>query len=345
MKFDFSASFIRVTPPDTSFSEAWESLCFHLLSLKYGIEGIIRLRPPDRGIDIWRRKSYEAYQCKSNQQGAIGSIDAAESIKSLQTACSHKSTFDWNKYYLATNANYTGAAFERILEEAIALGLSKDQVEHLGPKFWNNLCEEFEQQVINRFDYRISATTDQVVEAFRKARYYDKYVSEYEQKIKNAGGFSLVITNNRTPAEIEIPFSPELSVENYLDVAKTLLGISLEWTNFPDLKTSARPSLSVSIDRVPQSFSKKIEELTIGAGDRLQLWVTIKWKDKIEEGGEDIQSLESIKMLSYLERSVMDKYERPVSEVSRRELTITRAEKLIQGMMWQGVTSLLIKDD
>lgn len=56
MKFDFSAaSFLRVIPPDTSFSEAWESLCFHLLSLKYGVEGINRLRPPDRGIDIYTK--------------------------------------------------------------------------------------------------------------------------------------------------------------------------------------------------------------------------------------------------------------------------------------------------
>ncbi len=173
MKFDFSANFLKVTPPDTSFSEAWESLCFHLLSLKYGIEGINRLRPPDKGIDIWLRKKREAYQCKSNSQGAIGSIDANESVKSIQTAFEHKETFDWDKYYFATNANYTGTAFQKILEKATVLGLDKDQVEHLGPEFWNKLCEDFETEVAERFDYRLSATTDQVVEAFRKARYYN----------------------------------------------------------------------------------------------------------------------------------------------------------------------------
>lgn len=96
MKFDFSTQFLKVDSPDTSFSEAWESLCYQLLSLKHGVDGLTRLRPPDRGIDIWRRSSQEAYQCKSSQQGAMGSIDANESIKSLQTAVFHKNTFEYH---------------------------------------------------------------------------------------------------------------------------------------------------------------------------------------------------------------------------------------------------------
>lgn len=340
MKFDFSANFLRVVPPDTSFSEAWESLCFRLLSLKYGIDGINRLKPPDRGIDIWHRKKREAYQCKSNSQGAIGSIDAGESIKSIQTAYSHRNTFDWDKYYLATNANYTGAAFERILEKAKTLGLDKEQVEHLGPEFWNQLCEEYESHISDRFDYRLSATTDQVVEAFRKAHYYDKYVKEYEDKIKEASGFTLVVTNNRTPVEIEIPFSPELSVKNYLDVAKTLLGISLDWTNFTDLNTSAGPLLSVAIDGKAQPFSKRIGELPVQPGNKLELWVTIRWRDKLEEHGEDIVSLKKTNLAFYCLRSVMSEHKRPDSEVSRRQLTVSRAEEIVQGMMWQGVAAL-----
>lgn len=341
MRYDFSAQFLRVLPPDTNFGEAWESLCFALLSYELGHKGLTRLQPPDRGIDIWHRLKSRAYQCKSHQQGALGNLDAIESINSLKMAFQHKASFEWHSYCFATNANYTGAAFEKILDEAVNLGLSKNQIEHLGPEYWNGLCEKFSEKISDRFDYRVTATTDQVIDAFRKARYFDRYVQEYEQKIKQAN-FSLVITNNRTPIEIEIPFSPDLCVENYLDVAKELLGISLEWTNFPDLDTSAGPSLSVTIDRKAQPFSTKIGHLPIKPGERLQLWITIAWRDKQKDDGVSIDNARDTLWYHCLNLEMIRPRQRYADEASRRQLTVNRKEDIIQAMIWQGVHSLLL---
>jgi len=110
MKYDFSAQFLRILPPDTNFGEAWESLCFDLLCAKLSDYGLMRLAPPDRGVDILSRRLQQAYQCKSDERGAFGSLSADGSIDSLNTACKHRKHLGWDSYSFCTNANYTGAA-------------------------------------------------------------------------------------------------------------------------------------------------------------------------------------------------------------------------------------------
>ena len=54
------------------------------------------------------------------------------------------------------------------------------------------------------------------------------------------------LPNNRTALEIEIPFAGALTVENYLDVAKQVLGLSLDRTTYSELGTSVAPCVSVT---------------------------------------------------------------------------------------------------
>jgi hypothetical protein len=356
MKYNFSSQFMKILPPDTNFGEAWESLCYLLLCEEKGYDGFVRLNPPDRGIDIFHRRQQRAYQCKSHENGAFATLDPIESINSLTMALRHKGIFDWQPYCFATNANYSGVGFEKILKHAEELGINKNMVEHLGPEYWDNLCDTFPDKVKSRFDYRIIATEEQVVDAFKKARYFDKYIKEYQNKINNAN-FNLILTNNRTPVEIEIPFSPELSVENYLDVAKNLLGISLDWTNFHDLNTSAGPSLSITIEQYAQPFSKTIGELDLTPGDKLQLWIKIVWRDQPKNDGKSMDSeLTKYKKryclldrAYYRELKVTDdlfklwdkdlalKIKHPED---RRTATIARKEEIIQSTIWKGVEKL-----
>ena len=118
MRHDFSAHFLRILPPDTNFGDAWESLCETLLCGEYGATSIIRLRPPDCGVDILHRVEGTAFQCKSSERGAFGTINAIESVKSLDTACKHRSDIEWLEYCFATNANYTGAGYKKIMAHA-----------------------------------------------------------------------------------------------------------------------------------------------------------------------------------------------------------------------------------
>lgn len=338
MKYNFSSDFLKILPPDSSFGEAWESLCHHLLCQEHGHNGFIRLNPPDRGIDIFHQPERRAYQCKSHENGAAATIDATKSIKSLKTAVAHRNSFEWSPYCFATNANFSGVGFEKILSTATELGIDKKLIEHLGPEYWSSLCEKRSTTIGNRFDFRIQVSEEQVIEAFRKARYYDEYVSKYGEEIKKAN-FTLVISNNRTPTEIEIPFSPELSVEQYLDVAKSLMGISLDWTNFDDLNTSAGPSISVTIDKKAQSFSKKIKELPVKPGDKLEIWIKIVWKDEKKDGAAASSDMMVYK-LHYLNLSSTFK-KTAKSYQERRQVTVDRKEEIIQSMIWDSVSNLV----
>lgn len=274
MRHDFSAHFLRVEPPDTSFSEAWESLCFSLLRCERGSGDIMRLKPPDKGIDIWDRTQEYAYQCKSCDQGALGSIGGDESTKSLETANAHRDTFSWKKYFLATNADYTGSAFEKLLEKAVEVGLEKNNIAHLGPTYWDELCTRHWGEVSHFFRYRISIGKERVVQAFKDARYYPQYVEEYSGKVLESD-LTVVLTNNRTPLEVRMPFSSHLTVEHLLEVGQAMLGLSLEKSTYHDLDAQARPSLSVVYKGSKQGFEQTLGGLGVKPDDKIELWTRL----------------------------------------------------------------------
>jgi hypothetical protein len=141
VRYNFSAEFVRILPPDTSFGAAWESLCYDLLAAETQDRSLQRIHPPDKGLDIWHRNAGCAYQCKSDERGALGSLSAGDSIDSLRAAAGERGTFGWETYLYATNANYTGPAVKGILQEAGSLGLTMSQVDFRGPEYWSKLCE------------------------------------------------------------------------------------------------------------------------------------------------------------------------------------------------------------
>jgi hypothetical protein len=245
----------------------------------------------------------------------------------------------WQKYSFATNARYTGAAYEAIRKSAQKSGLDdKTDLGFLGPEYWDELCDKHYERVKNRMDYRISVDEKQVVEAFRQARYLDRYVSAFTEKIQKAK-FSIVVTNNRTPVEIEFPFAPDLTVENCLDVAKEILGISLEWTSFADLNTSAGPSVSLTINGYAQGFSQKLSDIGLKPGDKIQLWIKIIWQDGTKE--DATPSTDKV----YLALRRYSYYDLPGGRTERSprdraKETVARKEDLIQATIWSSVARL-----
>ena len=335
MRYSFSAEFLKVLPPDTTFGNAWESLCFELLAAEHGRGGLQRLRAPDGGIDILHNPAMTAFQCKSDERGALGSLSAAESIKSLQAAAISRSTIHWSRYTYATNANYTGNAVKSILDKAAVLNLPHDNIEFLGPEHWDALCSTHFDQVKDRFDFRVTVTEAQVVEAFRKARYFDEYVAKFEDVISK-GNLTLRIKNNWTPVELEIPFAPDLTVENCVDAVQELLGVSLKWTNFADLGTSTGPSISLTVDRRGQTFKQTIGDVQAAhPGKDLEFWITLVWKDEIQSDGtaHDVVCRRMNLVLPRLARSAY-------SQSQRREHTLRRAETMVQQMIWASARKL-----
>jgi hypothetical protein len=336
MRYTFSAEFLKVTQPETTFGNAWESLCYDLLAAEHGVDGLQRLNAPDCGIDILRRPAATAIQCKSDERGTFGSLSATESVKSLRAADKTRPEIDWEHYRFATNANYTGSAVKTIMAEGESLGISADNIDFLGPEYWNELCEKYFDRVRNRFDFRVTVTEEQVVEAFRKARYFDKYVTQYADMISK-GNFVLTVKNNWTPVELEFPFSPDLTVENCVDAVQELLGVSLKWTNFADLGTSTGPSISLTVGQRGQTFKQTIGEVKAAHPDQeLVFWITLVWKDKTQDDGmssQDVCRRAHLSEFMYLERAT-------VSEPNRRRTTLDRAETMVQAMIWNAARKL-----
>jgi len=333
MRYSFSAEFLRVLPPDTTFGDAWESLCFELLAAERGLVGLQRLNAPDSGIDILCRPTHTAFQCKTHERGSFGSLSAAKSIKSLRAAVAAQPKIKWQCYTYATNANYTGRAIESILAEAAALGIPNEKIKFLGPEHWDAMCSTHFARVKDRFDFRVAVTEAQVVEAFRKARYFDQYVDKFAGLISK-GNLVLKIKNNWTPVELEMPFSPDLTVKNCVDAVQELLGVSLKWTNFGDLGTSTSPSISLTVDRRGQAFKQTIGEVQAANGDKdLVFWITLVWKDETQSDG-----LAHDVVLMYLAFPTLDRA--AFTEADRRKHTLQRAEGMVQAMIWDSARKL-----
>lgn len=325
MKYNFSAQFLKVISPNTSFGDAWDSFCLSLLQQEDGHQHYLSLKAPDRGIDILKRIDNTAIQCKSDERGALGTISPANSIESLNTAVQHKDSIGWVKYSFASNANYSGDGIEKIFAAATAHGLKKEDIEFLGPEYWSSLCEKHLEAVKHFLDYRLTYTEAEVEEAFRKARYYDEYVRKYIGLIKE-DCLTIDVANNKTPIVLSIPFSRELTVEQCLDVAKTLLGLSLDAEHYSDIGTSARPSLSLTLDQIAQPFKKKLGEFSEDELQRLKLWVKTVYSFDEDSSGSGTAMYE-----------MMYKTIPRVSRNEARNQTIERFDRSVEDKMWSSV--------
>lgn len=325
MKYNFSAQFLKVMPPNTSFGDAWDSFCLSLLQQEDGHQNYLSLKAPDRGVDILKRIDNTAIQCKSDERGAFGTISPSSSLESLRTAVQHKKAIGWLKYSFATNANYSGDGIEKIFAEAEIHGLKKDDIEFLGPEYWSGLCEKHMNAVKHFLDYRLTYTEAEVEEAFRKARYYDKYVTQYIGLIKK-DCLAIEVANNKTPIILSIPFSKELTIKQCLEVSKALLGLTLDEEYYSDIGTSARPRLSLTLDQMAQPFTKKLGEFGEDELKRLKLWVTTIYSF-------DEESRASNKMMC----KMVHRTASIISKTEAKNQTIERFNRSIEDKMWSSV--------
>lgn len=327
MKYIFNAQFLKVLPPNTSFGDAWDSFCLSLLRKEDGHQHYLSLKAPDRGVDILKRSDNTAIQCKADERGALGTLSPSPSIESLKTAILHRNSIDWIKYSFATNAEYSGDGFIKIITEAKTLGLKKDNIEFLGPDYWSDLCEKHIDAVKHLLDYRLTYTEAEVEEAFKKARYYDSHTTKYIGLISK-DSFNIEIANNRTPIVLAIPFAPSLTVKQCLDVAKSLLGLTLETEYYSDIDTSASPGLSLTLDQKAQSFDKRLGDFSEDERKRLKLWVQTRYSLDERSKNSDNAMFE-----------LMYKTTSTVSREESKKKTIERFNKSIEDRMWRSVAT------
>ena len=198
----------------------------------------MRLAPPDRGVDIFRRRTGAAYQCKSSERGIFGTIEPQECVASLARAVEARGDIGWKQYFVALNAPLSGIGFSKILDCATSKGIDKTDIEFRSYEYWSSLCDKHMNSIRALFDYRVFVAELEVIELMRKARYFDRYLQEAGLKLRERP-LQVSVSNNRTPVKLIIPFSGDLTVEQLLDVVGTKLGISLDWANFPILEPHA----------------------------------------------------------------------------------------------------------
>lgn len=333
MRFNFSAEFLRVLPPDTTFGEAWESLCHKLLATESPSVVFQRIRAPDKGIDIYARRERHAYQCKANERGAGATGDATAAAASLRAAILGRTNLHWVLYRIASNADFTAPGIGRIHETLAEHGLPPAVVEFLGPDYWENLCLKHQTAIDDRFYYRVTLDELHVIEALKQARYYDHFISEAQRKIRDAP-VTLRLTCNRLHLEFRIPFSRELTARNLLDVCKELYGINLDWIKFTDLSTSAGTSVSIASGDTLVPFERKIGELVTGDETHLEFWIKIIWEDGLRK---DAVSDDKVVLYLYLSRyTPLPRADwKILSYAERRDFTLRRFEEYIQNLMWE----------
>jgi len=325
MRYNFSADFVKVTAPDTSFADAWETICYTLLLNEFGEQDIIKLKAPEKGIDIWRPVNQSAYQCKSNEHGYKGSIDMSKVIQSLSSALLVRNTYKWREYIICVNASITGSGYEKLLEFKKSRDLSESDIKILQADDWSELAEKHIDSIKQYLDYRLLVTEDELKHAFEKARYYDQYIQQYMSAV-NSTPVSVKLTNNRTPICIELPFSSDLTVKQLLDVAKALFGIDMNKRQYKELETSASPSVSLLYNGQAQSFDKKISEVIHEGDNSFELWIKIVWRDYREDSSD--------KMLEFKYVIGSEKY------TNRGQETIRRTESFYQANMWDSAISI-----
>ena len=146
------------------------------------------------------------------------------------------------------------------------LGLTTEQLEFLGPEYWDKLCIRYPGAIDDRFDYRIPLSKARVVQAFQNQRYFPKYIAQYSSELDKSE-LVVRIKNNRTPLVLEIPFSPNLTVENLVDVTATPPVSEHYALMFPSSHLETGRPLWENHDTCYYSLAEESSEVAGGKGD------------------------------------------------------------------------------
>jgi hypothetical protein len=361
MQYELSSAFARSELSTGGFPEVWKRLCHDFLSAVFPSNSIVRKDRDKFGIDILDETASVAYCCHSVDIPNDNALPIEEAILAFEQAVHNRAELGWRLYNIASNAAYSDEAIGAFKNRMHELGITLEEVGFIGPATWNRLCSEHPRVVENWFDYRISVSKDAVKKAFEEARYYPEYVANYSAQIEEAD-FHIILTNNRTPLQFVLPFSPRLSVKELLEVGKVLLDLSLEDTDFHDLGTSARLSLSVVINGTKQAFKTQLGGL-LPSGGEAQLWIKIIWSEKSFDQPKpgEVVSLRSPLPVNFhyfalskytrvtadkvpstlLLKMTLDTEPSLLPKASPKEETLARRVALVSARIWQKAASML----
>jgi hypothetical protein len=215
MQYELSATFAKIDPLSLDFQEVWKKLCHDFLMAVFPTNSIVRFNSDEYGIDLLDQTSGTAYCCLAVDEPSSDTLSVENTISNLERAVKHRDKLGWKRYNISTNTEYSDEGMNFINNQMRKIRITSAEVGFLGPGTWNRLCSEYPRIVMDWFDYRVIVSKDAVKKAFEDARYYPKYVTKYAAQIAETD-FNVILTNNRTPLELVLPFSPQLTVKHLL---------------------------------------------------------------------------------------------------------------------------------
>lgn len=337
MQYELSATFAKIDPLSLDFQEVWKKLCHDFLMAVFPTNSIVRINSDEYGIDLLDQTTGTAYCCLAVDYPSSDTLSVENTISNLERAVKHRDQLGWKRYNIATNTEYSDEGMNFINNQMRRIQINSEEVGFLGPGTWNRLFSEYPRIVMDWFDYRVIVSKDAVKKAFEDARYYPKYVTKYTAQIEETD-FNVILTNNRTPLELVLPFSPQLTVKHLLEVGKVLFDLSLDETDFSDLGTSARLSLSVNVDGIAQVFSKLLADVPVHSGGEVQIWIKIIWQEKsfdepASDDGLPIKNLLLCKRDAYFCEFYLD-----LSFKSAKDMILGRTPAITRGTIERGST-------
>ena len=177
MEYHLYPPFFEIAP-ESSFDEAWEAFCVHILNLTHNTREIRRRTPPDLGVDLLWPSQRIAYQCKAVLHGKAGDLPISKIISSIERALAKRDNVGWEKYVLCVNVDPTGSQEEKIKS-------ALPQIEFLTPSFWVPSCQRFADAVKERFRLLIRVgepTLDRAIDE----TFLDEYATKLKAAIKEA---------------------------------------------------------------------------------------------------------------------------------------------------------------
>lgn len=304
--YSFSYDSLIIEPPATSFGEAWELLCFYLLQKDTSDNTILRLRPPDRGVDILHEAQKTAYQCKSNELGHKGTISTAACLRSIESAKEAKGLLGWEKFTFAINSDITGSSLARIKHSCIDAGLGEPSF--LVHTYWSDLCNKH-TDIADRF-YRnvVHVSRSRYEELISKEKELSALLEE-KKPMTGSGLVSVQIASNLAPLVYRIEgLSPYLTIG---DLTKQLefLG-NLRHDEDSLARSATRLRLTVMIGADVQSNSRMIGDLNPEERASLVLIADIFpiYQSRLFRGGDDF--LTTANNSSYERQALLAKEER-----------------------------------
>jgi hypothetical protein len=297
--------------PETSFDEAWESFCSLILNLENETTEIHRRSPPDFGIDLFWQVQKIAYQCKAVASGKSGDFSATKAIASIQQAKLNRNITNWERYVICSNVEITGAQEEKIRRVL-------PSVEFLTPGYWRLACERHKNLITSRFR-RLVRVSENTVATGINEKFLRSYVDELQRKFRKKS-LTLLVYSNKRREIYEVPASPLMSVDDFLNVLISLFDLPVQHHHAQSgILMSLKYALMINNEAVP--LNKKLSSV-VKDRDIATLWKEIVCKDQRGQSVDRTVEFLTVNSLSLQERKqiAVSAYEQKIQEAFEQAL-------------------------